>query len=374
MKGISYKNNGENIEIFDGEEIFIDRIFNDVSNDILLVTISNSFGFTLYSIENKELFANKVIEYEEKYNEINKIIFILNEIIVPNDEPFEELCAITNKKCYYLNYDMIQNNSKYKLFYPLSIYSQVDYLLDNGYLEAKNFLQKMNFNFNDLKKPFKLAFYSNHVSPLRIDIFNILKATDNLKNSTWSFNNSLLYYSNEKHNLDLFFKENVGLIPHSFDNYSETGNNIKHTYFSQFLTYFEISTENYIFRNIKEINNHYPITEKVVKPFVTCLPFIFFGPRNSKKCFEDIGMTFKSPLYGFYDICDDNSIREGIGHVTQQTIMDINEIHEIYFKYVDEYNKNCDIFINYLIKIKNGIIDEIGDKTKNKEWIQKKLI
>jgi hypothetical protein len=200
------------------------------------------------------------------------------------------------------------------------------------------------------------------VSPTRIDIFNILKATDNLKNGMWSFNDSLVYYSGEKHNLDSFFKDNEGIIPHSFDGYSEKTINLKHTYLPQFLCYFEIVAESYFFRDIKNLDKNCPITEKLIKPIVSCLPFIVFGPKNLKSVFESIGMRFTSPLYGFYDITDDSSCREGLGHITQQSIQKIEVLHDTYFKYVYEYENNSKILIEYFINHKNKIKEFINSK------------
>jgi hypothetical protein len=120
--------------------------------------------------------------------------------------------------------------------------------------------------------------------------------------------------------LDSFFKDNEGIIPFSFDRYSEKNINLKHTYLPQFLCYFEILAESYFFRDMKNLDENCPITEKLVKPIVSCLPFIVFGPKNLRPTLESIGMRFTSPLYGFYDITNDNSCREGYGHVTQQSI------------------------------------------------------
>jgi hypothetical protein len=233
----------------------------------------------------------------------------------------------------------------------------------------------MNREYHDLIKPYKYSFYSNHVSPTRIDIFNILKVTDNLKNGMWSFNDSLVYYSGKKHNLDLFFKDNEGIIPFSFDRYSEKTINLKHTYLPQFLCYYEIVAESYFFRDIKSINNNCPITEKLIKPIVSLLPFIVFGPKNLKSTLESIGMKFTSPLYGFYDITDDNSCREGYGHITQQSIDKIENLHKIYFEYAYEYENNSKIFMQYFINHKTEISNFLNDiNISTKKDICKQLI
>jgi hypothetical protein len=73
-------------------------------------------------------------------------------------------------------------------------------------------------------------------------------------------------------------------------------------------------------------------------------------------------MRFTSPLYGFYDITNDNSCREGYGHITQQSIEKIDILHDTYFKYIYEYENNSKIFIEYFIKHKNKIKEFINSK------------
>jgi hypothetical protein len=361
MKSILYKDDGNIIEILTPE---INSVYGyylptgfgfQSQNNTCIIFVVNSFGFEFEKIHNSKKLVDVVDEYIKTYGDFNKVLFILNEIIVNDETEFIKFSKKIGKKCYYANYDMYSTKNEYKIFLPLSLYTQVDWLILNDYLNARTFLENMNREYHDLIKPYKYSFYSNHVSPTRIDIFNILKVTDNLKNGMWSFNDSLVYYSGKKHNLDLFFKDNEGIIPFSFDRYSEKTINLKHTYLPQFLCYYEIVAESYFFRDIKSINNHCPITEKLIKPIVSCLPFIVFGPKNLKSVFESIGMKFTSPLYGFYDITDDNSCREGYGHITQQCIEKIETLHSTYFKYLDEYENNSKILIQYFVNHKNII-------------------
>jgi len=361
MKSILYKDDGNIIEILTPE---INSVYGyylptgfgfQSQNNTCIIFVVNSFGFEFEKIHNSKKLVDVVDKYIKTYGDFNKVLFILNEIIVNDETPFIKFGNKIGKECYYANFDMMGGKNKYKIFLPLSLYTQVDWLILNDYLNARTFLENMNREYHDLIKPYKYSFYSNHVSPTRIDIFNILKVTDNLKNGMWSFNDSLVYYSGKKHNLDLFFKDNEGIIPFSFDRYSEKTINLKHTYLPQFLCYYEIVAESYFFRDIKSINNHCPITEKLIKPIVSCLPFIVFGPKNLKSVFESIGMKFTSPLYGFYDITDDNSCREGYGHITQQCIEKIETLHSTYFKYLDEYENNSKILIQYFVNHKNII-------------------
>ncbi len=86
-------------------------------------------------------------------------------------------------------------------------------------------------------------------------------------------------------------------------------------------------------------------------------------------------MKFTSPLYGFYDITDDNSCREGYGHITQQSIDKIENLHKTYFEYVYEYENNSKIFMQYFINHKTEISNFLNDvNIHTKKDICKQLI
>lgn len=373
MLGIRYDNDGENIEIVPDINLYHfshNPLFK--LQHTIFVEFTNSFGHNFYKMHNAKKLCKVIEEYQNKNGVAKHIVLLFNEIVVePNG--IDEFEKIVKMPCVYATYDMEPSADSRKLFLPFSLYTQVDYLIDEDFMNGKKFLQNMNFQYQELRKPHKLIYYSNHISPTRIDIFNILKATDNLKNNIWSFAVNIQYYSADKHNISSFLKDNEGLIPHSYDKFSDKTINLKHTYFSQFLAYFEIVTESYFFKDIKNIQNHCPITEKIVRPIASCLPFIFFGAGNTKKCLESIGMTFNSPLYGFYDAADENDIQRGLSHVTLQSIKNIDELHEIYFKYVNEYKNNCNIFFDYFVNHKKLILDIFnGDKVN--EWKETKFI
>jgi hypothetical protein len=362
MRAFEYINDGEIIRMIDGFKVFSHlnkHIYN--TEHVLIINCVTSFGLVLREIKNKDKLIEAIVKYQEEFGSVKKILFMINEILVQDETPILDFAKEVGIDCYYSNYDIQPNDSTIKLTHPESLYGQFDYLIVNDYLNAKKFLYNMNVNYEDFLKPYKYTFFSNHVSPIRIDIFNILKATDNLKNGMWSFNNSLVYYSDLKHNLDSFFKDNEGIIPKSYDNFNEKTVVLKDTYFSHFLSYYEIVSESYFFNDIPNIENHCPITEKLIKPIITHKPFILFGSNNTIKVFKKLGMTFNCPLYGFYDTTNENSTREGLGHVTQQTIMKIEDLHKIYYKHRSEFSKNCELFVNYLINNKENVL-ELFDK------------
>jgi hypothetical protein len=86
----------------------------------------------------------------------------------------------------------------------------------------------------------------------------------------------LVYYSDEKHDLDNFFEENKGLIPYSYDGFDDKKNVLKSTYFYQFESYFEISTDSYFFKDIKTAYNRsarVSTGQALTKSFLTPIGF-----------------------------------------------------------------------------------------------------
>lgn len=365
MKGIFYENDGENISLINDEQLYhMPQDLDKAGDNVLLIRIHESFGYNFYEFHNMDKLIDVIKEYDLKYGETDTIFIIFNEVIV-DPKGIKIFSDKVKKKCYYANYDMNDYDDPMKVFLPLSLYSQLNYLINEDYLNAKKFLINMNRNYRELIKPYKLVFLSNHISPLRIDLFNILKYTDNLKNSVWSFNTRIQYYSGEKHNLNSFFKDNEGIIPFSYDAFNDKKHVLKSTYFSQFLSYFEVVTESYFFKDIKDIENSCPITEKIVKPVASFLPFIFFGSLSTRGKLQEIGMTFNCPLYGFYDTTNEKSINEGLGQFTKQILMSKEELHIIYYKYEVELYNNATKFFDYFIKLKKTINKDIFNKSND---------
>ncbi len=179
MKAILYKDNGDIIEVLTPETNSVYGYYLPTGfgfqnqNNTCIIFVVNSFGFEFQKIHNSDKLETAINEYIELYGDFNKVLFILNEIIVNDETPFIEFGNKIGKECYYANFDMMGGKNKYKIFLPLSLYTQVDWLVKNDYMNARLFLQNMNKEYHDLIKPYKYSFYSNHVSPTRIDIFNI---------------------------------------------------------------------------------------------------------------------------------------------------------------------------------------------------------
>jgi len=358
LKGIIFENRTEYkvVENINYPLYFEEKIDENLDS-ILFVNFLDLYHLEFKSFPKIDEFTNLVSEIK-KTRELTKIVFILNEVCINNYNDFEIVKDKTNLEYKILNYDFFVKNKNH-IFFPSSMYSSLKYLIDNDYINGKEFLLNMNKQFIDLEKPYKGAFYSRHINPIRIDIFNILKETGSLDKMIWSFFKLEEYYSRERHDLDNFYKINEGLIPHSYDSATDKMM-YKHTYISQFLCYFEVFTESYFIRKIENKEDYCPMTEKILKPIFSALPFIVFGPKNLKKGLEKIGLTFNSPLYGFYDISNDYEIKEGLKHVERQVKLPKKEIHKIYFQYLDEYLDNLNLFLKFLrmnlLEIKNELL------------------
>ena len=188
-KVIIYDNNGEIIDFQDVgslESLPIELI----NDDILIIKIRRSFHVNFYRFPNIE----KLIEVIEEYGDFNKVLLDFNEIVV-DERGINELAEALNKKCFYINFDMMNNND-IKFTIPHSLYSHINYLINDDFLSARNYLDNSNRNYKIFLKPHKLVFFSNNINHVRVDIFNILKSTNNLTNNIWSFNSeSIQYYS-----------------------------------------------------------------------------------------------------------------------------------------------------------------------------------
>lgn len=348
-KVIIYDNDGEIID-FENVGSLESLPIESINDDILIIKIRRSFHVNFYRFPNIE----KLIEVIKEYGDFNKVLLDFNEIVV-DERGVNELAEALNKKCFYINFDMMNNND-IKFTIPHSLYSHINYILNDDFLSARNYLDISNKNYKIFLKPHKLVFFSNNINHVRIDIFNILKSTNNLTNNIWSFNsNSVQYYSHIKHDLNKFLEENKDILPHSYDNYN-LNDELTFSLAPQYLAYFEIFTESYYFNQILEYEKFCPVTEKMFKPIITYLPFIVFASPNLKQSLENIGLTFESPMYGFYDITNKTSIKLGLEHVKRQSTMTIKELHELYYQHVDEFTRNSRIFLDYFIDNRKNFI------------------
>ena len=361
LRGIKFYNENE-YKILDDIEFYFNLfdIPNINHNSLFCINMIHTCGVDYTGFP---LMDNIIDEINEQKN-IKCLIFILNETCYSDKKDFEEVSRRTNLPYFITNYDVSRIDDKNHIFYPASMTVQLEQLTLSHFDDALHYLFYMNNQFSDLQKPYRCSFYSAHINPIRIDIFNLLKKHDVLKESTWSFHKSEEYYSGYKHDLDAFYKENEGLIPHSFDYFSADKVSLKHTYFSQWLCYFEILTESYFFTEMPKGNTYSPMTEKILKPIVSCLPFIIFCPTNLKSGLEKMGMTFDSPLYGFYDISDDEQVKLGMEHIERQITISKEELHETYFQYVNEYQQNLEIFMKFFKEYFNEITHRLNQQTK----------
>jgi len=354
---ILYSDNGKSIKLTEDENIHGFNAKIDFANTII-VKISSSFVFNFYKFPNVNDVKNVIDYHDHKFGKKDNVLFYFNEIVV-DEEGIKEIEEVINKKVYYANFDIIPSPLGYNLIYPQSLYISLDYLLNFNFLDAKKFLDAMNCEYFFLRKTYKGIFNSNSINPTRIDIFNTIKETESLNDFIWSFNKTIQYYSSKKHNLNDFFLQNEGLIPHSYDDYFNNFGNLKAIPFHNYLSYFEVLTESYFLNDLQTPEKFCPVTEKMVKAIVCGQPIIAFGSSNLKKCLQDIGLTFNSKLYGFFDITNDNDTSIGIEYLKTICLKSKDEIHELYYTHVKEYINNSNIFINFFINNRKNIIDKL---------------
>ena len=252
LKGIIFESSTE-FKVVDDVNFYMNLInFDNINLDsILFINLIKVYHTEFGKFPMIDKFIEEINNIK-KQRYIGTLIYVLNETCISDVTDMNIISEKTVTSYFISNYDLFFNKDSH-IFYPASMCSQIEYLFDNDFENGKNFLMKMNQQFYNLQKPYKCAFYSKHINPIRIDIFNILKKHDALKESTWSFHKLEEYYSNERHDLESFYKDNEGLIPYSFDYYSDDRSNLKHTYFSQWMCYFEILTESYFLRSLKNI-------------------------------------------------------------------------------------------------------------------------
>lgn len=350
-------------QIYVTDEEKLDSIFiNEIPLNTLIIKVRNSFHPNFKKFPEIYELIESLNEYKNKFGDYTNLLFDFNESVV-DLTGLLELEKLIKQKCYYMNFDMNIINDR-QICFPHSMYTHLNYLIEDGFLEASEFLKNTILNYENILKPHKLIFFSNNINIVRIKIFNILKETNNLEKNIWSFNNNQQYYSNIQINLPQFLKDNEGIIPHSYDNFFDLRRALSELKFSllpHYLTYFEILTESYYFTQILEIKNYTPCTEKIFKPIVGLQPFIVFSSPQLKSTLEKIGLTFNCDLYGFYDISSNTDITKGLEHVKLQVSKDIREIHKCYFDYVDEFINNKEIFCDFLIKNKETCFKKLAE-------------
>lgn len=360
-KVITYDDNGKNIYISD-EDKLNSLYINTLPSDTLIIKIINSFHPSFIKFINILELVNVIQEYVKHYGEFRNVLIDFNEITV-NPNGVQELENLINKPCYYMNFDIDVFSNEKHITYPHSMYTHLNYLIEDDFLNAQTFLKNTILNYKRVLKPHKFVFFSNNINIVRINIFNLLKETNNLNDNIWSFNTKEQYYSNYGVDLPLFLKNNEELIPHSYDKFYDLNtdlSNLKVSFLPNYLSYFEILTDSFYFTQIIDIKNHTPCTEKIFKPIIGYQPFIVFASPKLKSTLEKIGMTFNSNLYGFYDITSSSSIKLGLTQINEQINKTKEELHKEYFENIEEYFNNCDVFLNFLLTNKQNMITKLS--------------
>lgn len=353
-KVLNYSDDGENIYFSDENKL--DSLYVDpIPEHTLIIKISSSFHPNFSKFYKIDSLVSLINQYKESNGDFKNLLIDFNESVV-DPSGVDDLEKRIGKKCYYLNFDIDTSSDLRHIAYPHSMYTHLNYLIEDGFIEAKKFLENTILNYRNILKPHRLIFFSNNINLVRIQIFNLLKETNNLEDNIWSFNNSVQYYSRRKINLEKFLDDNKNLIPRSYDKFYDLNSplsSLRVSLLPHYLSYFEILTESFYYTSIKNIENYTPCTEKIFKPIVGYQPFIVFASPRLRKTLEKIGLTFNSKLYGFYDISSESDVENGLNHIREQTSKSKEELHKEYFQNVEEYIRNCNIFLDFLIKNKS---------------------
>lgn len=319
--------------------------------------------------------VDKIVEFVEEYKP-NKLIidFTSVETYVENAiiEQFET--KITNIEIKILSVNITNNKFKSHIFFPVHAFQLVDTfrgLIDPTYEIQRKVLPTK-------KRLKKYLFLNHHIRTERFKIFESLYNNDNLKDGLVSFNWTLdtdkfipQQYLVSDIELEYIRNSNAyNLLPIELDGNNNTPPNIENNivgiqnpvYFSPpntnithyFNVYFEIITEGFSsntpFHPYVDRTNLLHYSEKIYKPILFGVPFCFWGPENTLEEFkEKFGFKFDCPLY-YCNVGYD--LKEFCDKVNELANLPYEELHKIYYQYIDDIKHNQNTLLNYLKNIK----------------------
>ncbi len=213
----------------------------------------------------------------------------------------------------------------------------------------------------------KFMFLVNHYSDIRFDIMKMIYKKQKQIDGNISFN----VIDFEKHpnlNEEKFMNEIKELsipYPFGYDSYptltqisdneriKKTLLGINHVatlptfnYRVYLESFYEIitETENHLYMN------ECHLSEKIIKPLKSALPFVYYGKEKVKELLENLGFKFTSPIYYF-------GMGEGFfEHLNMLLDMDHNWFNYQQRKYLDEYFHNMNVWNKFITKNNREII------------------
>jgi hypothetical protein len=332
--------------------------------------------FVIHMMENNPYpNINLIIQFVRQYNPKKLIIdftsvetYIENKVI----EEFEN--KIKNVQLKILTVNITNNKFKSHIFFPVHAFQLIDTfrgLIDPTYEIQRRVLPTK-------KRLKKYLFLNHHLRTERFKIFESLHNNNNLKHGLVSFNWTLdtdkfipQHYSVSDTDLEYIRNSNAyNLLPIELDGNNDTPPNIENdivgiqnpVYFSPantnithyFNVYFEIITEGFSsntpFHPYVDRTNLLHYSEKIYKPILFGVPFCFWGPENTLVEFkEKFGFRFDCPLY-YCNVGYD--LKQFCDKINELANLPYEELHKIYYQYIDDIKHNQQTLINYLKNIK----------------------
>jgi len=213
----------------------------------------------------------------------------------------------------------------------------------------------------------KFMFLVNHYSDIRFDILKFIYKKGKQNEGNISLN--LIDFDNLKNVDENRFMDELNQFsipyPISYDSYptitqisdnervKKTLLGINHVatlptfnYRIYLESFYEIITETENHLNMNECH----ISEKLLKPLKSALPFVYYGKEKVKDVLENLGFKFTSPIYYF-----------GMGdgffqHLDMLLSMDHNWFNYQQRKYLDEYFHNMGVWNKFITRNNRQII------------------
>jgi hypothetical protein len=275
-----------------------------------------------------------------------------------------------------LTVNLLNNQFKSHIFFPLHAFQIKDAFSNNGLLEANKFIQ---FDVLKTKKRLKkYLFLNHHIRTERFKLFESIYKNNNIKDGLVSFNWTLDHNRFEKGTYDIsdndmnyiINSDAYKLLPLELDGSNNSTprfsnitphianpvyfqpQNTNITHFHN--TYFEIITEGFSSKTpvhtFADRTNILHYSEKIYKPLFFMNPFCFWGPENTLEQFSKwFGFSFESKLYHCNNDYDLESFCKKINELIN---LSYDDIHSIYYNSFDELLQNRNILLNYLNNIK----------------------
>ena len=356
-----------NSELVFNEQPHLDNYFIKLKQDkdVLVIHIMDN---------SVDLNINAIAEFIRKIN-IKKVVidFTAVECYVEKNVIAKFEAELRKFTLRILTVNILNNEFKSHIFFPIHAFQLVDTF--RGLIDYTFEIQSRVLPTKKRLK--KYLFLNHHLRTERFKIFESLYKNNNLNDGLVSFNWTLEHkefvasqYSVSMDDLEYIKNSDAySILPVELDGSNEISrtfdNNIigiqNPVYFSPpntnithyFNVYFEIITEGFSsstpFHPYVDRTNLLHYSEKIYKPILFGVPFCFWGPENTLEEFKQkFGFRFDCPLYYCNVGYDLNQFCDKVNELAN---LPYEELHKIYYQYIDDIKHNQQTLINYLKNI-----------------------